>query len=62
MYGFLAICLFICVGGQACVHWRAWHPIAVSQMLPDAVGFHNFNLRIFILRVSNPNKLIVFSF
>ena len=24
-----------------------------------AVGFHNFNLRIFNLRVSNPNKLIV---
>ena len=23
------------------------------------VGFHNFNLRIFNLRVSNPNKLIV---
>ena len=25
----------------------------------DAVGFHNFNLRILNLRVSNPNKLIV---
>ena len=25
----------------------------------DAVGFRNFNLRIFNLRVSNPNKLIV---
>ena len=24
-----------------------------------SVGFHNFNLRIFNLRVSNPNKLIV---
>ena len=24
-----------------------------------AVGFHNFNLRIFNLRVSNPNKLVV---
>ena len=23
------------------------------------VGFHNFNLRIFNLRVSNPDKLIV---
>ena len=23
------------------------------------VGFHNFNLRIFDMRVSNPNKLIV---
>ena len=26
---------------------------------PPTVGFHNFNLRIFDLRVSNPNKLIV---
>ena len=25
----------------------------------ETVGFHNFNLRIFNLRVSNPNKLIV---
>ena len=25
----------------------------------STVGFHNFNLRIFNLRVSNPNKLIV---
>ena len=25
----------------------------------SAVGFHNFNLRIFNSRVSNPNKLIV---
>ena len=26
---------------------------------PSTVGFHNFNLRIFKLRVSNPNELIV---
>ena len=26
---------------------------------PNTVGFHNFNLGIFNLRVSNPNKLIV---
>ena len=26
---------------------------------PNTVGFHNFNLRIFNLRVSNPDKLIV---
>ena len=25
----------------------------------DSVGFHNFDLRIFNLRVSNPNKLMV---
>ena len=29
------------------------------ESLQDTVGFHNFNLRIFNLRVSNPNKLIV---
>ena len=28
----------------------------------DTVGFHNFNLRNFNLRVSNPNKLIVYVF
>ena len=32
---------------------RAFTPAA------RAVGFHNFNLRIFNLRLSNPNKLIV---
>ena len=30
-----------------------------SPAAPPTVGFHNFNLRIFNLRVSNPNKLIV---
>ena len=30
----------------------------ISQ-IACTVGFHNFNLRIFNLRVSNPNKLIV---
>ena len=29
------------------------------RAITTTVGFHNFNLRIFILRVSNPNKLIV---
>ena len=39
--------------------------IEPNRFLPDfvdalcTVGFHNFNLRIFNLRVSNPNKLIV---
>ena len=28
----------------------------------NTVGFHNFNLRIFNLRVSNPKKLIVDAF
>ena len=31
----------------------------VQQREPCAVGFHNLILRIFNLRVSNPNKLIV---
>ena len=30
-----------------------------SNTSNSTVGFHNFNLRIFNLRVSNPNKLIV---
>ena len=30
-----------------------------ASTLNPTVGFHNFNLRIFNLRVSNPNKLIV---
>ena len=30
-----------------------------SSSLRSSVGFHNYNLRIFNLRVSNPNKLIV---
>ena len=35
-------------------------PTALPQALAaHTVGFHNFNLRIFNLRVSNPNKLIV---
>ena len=30
-----------------------------SRSRRHTVGFHNFNLRVFNLRVSNPNKLIV---
>ena len=36
--------------------------ISIFELAPGSrisVGFHNFNLRIFNLRVSNPNKLIV---
>ena len=32
---------------------------ASDGRLETTVGFHNFNLRIFNLRVSNPNRLIV---
>ena len=34
-------------------------PSAYEPPQVCTVGFHNFNLRIFNLRVSNPNKLIV---
>ena len=34
-------------------------PLMGPYDLQGTVGFHNFNLRIFNLRVSNPNKLIV---
>ena len=35
---------------------------AQAPRTTPTVGFHNFNLRIFNLRVSNPNKLIVDAF
>ena len=39
---------------------EAFGPTAwVRVLFKVTVGFHNFNLRIFNLRVSNPNKLIV---
>ena len=34
----------------------------VAQLGARTVGFHNFNLRIFNLRVSNPDKSIVVTF
>ena len=37
---------------QPCFH-------VAGDLARETVGFHNFNLRIFNLRVSNPNKLIV---
>ena len=33
--------------------------VSNSNSNSNTVGFHNFNLRIFNLRVSNPHKLIV---
>ena len=33
--------------------------VRMSDIRYHTVGFHNFNLRIVNLRVSNPNKLIV---
>ena len=43
---------------------KCQNPGSRNSLAPSAgsagtVGFHNFNLRIFNLRVSNPNKLIV---
>ena len=37
-------------------------PATPSKSDTSTVGFHNFNLRNFNLRVSNPNKLIVDAF
>ena len=40
--------------------WIDIHKSSPTKPSPaNTVGFHNFNLRIFNLRVSNPNKLIV---
>ena len=44
---------------QALAALAAKVPEAAPQQDVSTVGFHNFNLRIFNLRVSNPNKLIV---
>ena len=42
---------------------RAFHTLKKTMFgpvdPPHTVGFHNFNLRIFNVRVSNPSKLIV---
>ena len=47
--------------GGARTSWRTrfGRPSSRSACARSTVGFHNFNLRIFNLRVSNPNKLIV---
>ena len=37
-------------------------PFVVYQLFIISVGLHKFNLRIFNLRVSNPNELIVYVF
>ena len=47
-----------------CIPWSHLAHLAAScpqypMLILTTVGFHNFNLRIFNLRVSNPNKLIV---
>ena len=39
--------------------FRGSHGLTAGLLSDGTVGFHNFNLRIFNLRVSNPNKLIV---
>ena len=38
---------------------RSWPRTGRTTSHIDTVGFHNFNLRMFNLRVSNPYKLIV---
>ena len=67
------VCCCICQLVTADFHPEKFHakiflrnygiPIALYISTPiDTPGFHNFNLRIFNLRVSNPNKFIVDAF
>ena len=44
------------LGGPAAARCRG-RAAARAQVYRRTVGLHNFNLRIFNLRVSNPNKL-----
>ena len=49
MYTYIYIYIYSCMCMYSCIYLNT----------SSTVGFHNFNLRIFNLRVSNPNKLIV---
>ena len=53
VYTYVHICISISI--SICQE----HAVGAAFGRADTVGFHNFNLRIFNLRVSNPNKLIV---
>ena len=63
VYIYIYICTYIYIH----IHWaRAAGTMIVVGATPieqawgkHTVGFHNFNLRIFNSRVSNPDKLIV---
>ena len=60
VYIYIYICIFV---RQDPPHLRCWEPLGRTlRDSLDTVGFHNFNLRIFNLRVSNPNELIVDAF
>ena len=71
IYSHRYVCIYIYIYVYMCLHIYIYIYIYIYSplvsLLPrflatgsaDAVGFHNFNLRIFNLRVSNPNKLIV---
>ena len=64
IYAYIYICIYIYI--YICTYnicprrspGRGSCPAPWSHSI-HTVGFHNFNLRIFDLRVSNPNKLIV---
>ena len=59
MYLYIYIYTYICISPRR-LHSHHKHTEIQRQTAPySTVGFHNFNLRIFSLRVSNPNKLIV---
>ena len=51
------MCVYIYIDRYICIY-----PQVSCDIHAHTIGFHNFNLRIFNLRVSNPNKLIVFLF
>ena len=53
IYIYTYICIYIYT--YTYLECKCTYPLGGTHM----VGFHDFNLRIFNLRVSNPNKLIV---
>ena len=50
---------YACTYTHTYIHTPTHTPIHIYTDAPHTVGFHNFNLRILNLRVSNPNTLIV---
>ena len=65
IYVHIYVYMFIYVLRAYAYHIRRYvciHVMKYKSWLLNTVGFHNFNLRIFNSRVSNPNKLIVVVF
>ena len=53
IYIYIYTCIHTRMSACICIHTHTMHAYI------HTVGFHNFNLRSFNLRMSNPNKLIV---